>query len=106
MIVRATAATLALIVALSLAACSGDPAPRYNVTVSFNDRYTDAGGDEVSSVIMEYDEGADIRLQESFPPVLRATVSSRRADLCDEMLRRIGSRPDVASMDCQPVPEG
>ena len=104
MIARALAFVATAALALSLAAaCSPEPAPEYDVTVTFNDTFTDAGGEDVASIILEYDEGADILLQESFPPVLRTTVASRREDLCDELLRRIGSRPDVASMNCQPA---
>ena len=104
MIARAAAllAVIAIVAALAMA-CGSDPPPDYEVTVTFNDRFTQAGGDEVASIILEYDDDADIRLQESFPPVLRTTVASRRTDLCDELLRRIGGRPDVASMNCQPA---
>lgn len=103
MLRRALPLIAVAVIVLAAASCHSDPAPEYDVTVTFNDRFTQDGGDDVASIILEYDEGADIRLQESFPPVLRTTVASRRADLCDELLRRIGSRADVSSMDCQPA---
>lgn len=95
-------ATIAL-AAMIAVGCGGDAAPEYNFIVTFNDRYTDAGGEEVAAFIRGFDEDAGILLQESFPPVMRGTLRTRRVDVCDEMLRRIGTRPDVASLNCFPA---
>jgi hypothetical protein len=88
---------------ITSAGCGEDPTPRYDVTVNFNEAYTDSGGTDVSAILHEYDSSAEILLQEIFPPILRTTLASRRTDLCDEVLLRIGSRPDVRSLDCQPA---
>jgi hypothetical protein len=87
--------------AVIVVAC-GDAPPAYDVTVTFNERFEQPAADEVSAVILAFDENADLRLQESFPPVLRGTLHSHRDDVCEEILRQLIDRDDVANLDCQP----
>lgn len=99
------AAALALSLAAAIAACrgGGDDAPAYDVTVTFNAQYTEDSLRAVTEVIRVFDDGADIRVQESFPPVLRARARTRRQDLCETVLGRLYPRKDVANLDCQPA---
>lgn len=87
----------------AITACGGDePLPAYDVTVAFNDHYSDASLDAVTAIIHEFDPDADMLLQESWPPVLRVTVRTRRVDLCESLLARLYGREDIANLDCQP----
>ncbi len=99
---RLTAAAV-IALALLVSACQRDAAPRYDVSVTFNDTYTAEGGAEIDSLLHEYDAKAEILLLEIFPPIARTTLSSRRADLCEDILGRVLDRPDVATLDCQPA---
>lgn len=100
-------AVLAAILSASAAACSAaDPLPAYDVTVTFNEQYTDAGGAEVEALLLSFDSKADIRVQESFPPVARTTIRTAREDVCEELLRRLVERPDIGNLNCQPLRPG
>lgn len=89
---------------VALAACdSSDRAPTYEVTVSFDVEYNDEAGAAAADAIHALDEGADVRLQESFPPVAAATIRSRRTDVCQELLRRLRDEPAIAGIRCVPV---
>jgi hypothetical protein len=87
--------------ALVAVACNDAP-PAYDVTVTFNERFAEPADQEVSAVVLAFDEDADLRLQESFPPVLRGTLHSRRTDVCEEILRQLVDRDDIGNLDCQP----
>jgi hypothetical protein len=85
---------------ISGSACGGDDRLKYEVAVTFNDTFTQRAAGEVEAIILAIDEDAELRLQESFPPVLRGTVRSYRRDVCDELLGQLSRRPDVANLAC------
>jgi len=87
--------------ALLLTAACGGGKTAYNVSVVFNDRYTEAAGRAVEDAVRAYDANADVLLQESFPPVARATVRTRAGDFCDAFRQRLQARDDVASVTCR-----
>src|SRR3990172_4143054 len=89
--------------AVLLAACSGGRAA-YEVSVSFNGRYTDAAGAAVEDAIHDYDAKANVILQTSFPPVAHATVHTNATAFCAAFRPRLMSRTDIARIDCQRSP--
>ncbi len=99
----AVACATAALTALLLAACGGGK-PAYDVSVAFNDRYTDAAGQAVEQAIHEYDAKANVILQTSFPPVAHATVHTNAPAFCDAFRQRLMSRTDIARVDCQRAP--
>ena len=95
---RAAAAVLAI---ASAVACDSEPtALEYAIGISFNDNATGAGIDEVSALLQRYDNSLDVRVLESSPPVLRATVVTSRQDLCAAVLALMFTRRDVALVTC------
>lgn len=85
-------------------ACNGsDDRARYDVSVTFNDKYKDDAAAAIETAIHSIDPDADVRLQESFPPVARATLRSRRTDVCETILAATAGRADVASATCDEV---
>ena len=93
------ASTVATFAALVLVACGGGK-PRYEVSVSFNGRYTDAAGSAVEDAIHQFDAEATVFLQTSFPPVAHATVHTNDASFCDTLRHRLMSRQDVSTVTC------
>ena len=85
--------------AVLLAACGGGR-PVYEVSVSFNGRYTDAAGAAVEDAIHDYDAKANVILQTSFPPVAHATVHTNATAFCAAFRQRLMSRAEVASVTC------
>lgn len=95
---------VAALLTVAVAACDdGGRVPAYDITVTFNERYTDESLRAVTDIVHEFDPDADLLLQESWPPVLRGTVHTRRIDLCETLLRRLHGREDIASLNCQPA---
>jgi hypothetical protein len=95
--------TIVLLLVLLPACGEGGAAPSYDVTVSFDADYTEAAGTAVADAVHALDDDADVRLQESFPPVAAATIRSRREDVCEELLRRLRDQPAVAGIRCEPT---
>ncbi len=91
---------IVLFATLIVAAACGGSATTYNVRVAFNDTYTDAAGHEVELAIQAYDSGAQVLLQEIFPPIAAATVHTGSADFCDRLRAQLEPRPDVDHVDC------
>ena len=97
-------ATVIVAVLAAFAACkTADDRPMYEVAVTFNGNYTDSGGTAIEAAIHSIDPGADVRLQESFPPVARTTLRSRRTDVCETILAVTALRDDVAGATCDRV---
>ncbi len=96
---RAFAITLAAL--LLAAACGGGNKTSYDVSVAFNDRYTDAAGQAVEDAVHAYDAKADVLLQETFPPIARATVHTNDAAFCDDLRQRLQPRDDIAAITCR-----
>jgi len=84
---------------LLLAACGG-AAPAYEVSVSFNDQYTDAAGAAVEDAVHQFDADAEVLLQTSFPPVAHATVHTNDDSFCDALRRQLMSRREIAGIAC------
>lgn len=93
------ALAVTVVAALLLVGCGGGK-PAYEVSVSFNDRYTDAAGAAVEAAVHEFDGGAVVRLQTSFPPIAHATVHTNDASFCDTFRQRLMSRPEVTTINC------
>jgi hypothetical protein len=91
---------IVLLATLIFAVACGGSSTSYTVKVAFNDTYTDSAGHEVELVIHAYDSGAQVLLQETFPPSAVATVRSGSADFCDRLRAQLEPRPDVARVDC------
>ena len=89
--------------AVLLVACGGGK-PAYAVSVSFNERYTDAAGAAVEQAIHDFDASADVLLQTSFPPVAHATVHTDDAGFCDALRQRLMSRSEISTVNCQRAP--
>ena len=86
---------------LGLAACAGDGATKYRVTVSFNETVTQDDMDAVGDYLRGFDDGLDFLVQESFPPTGVATLETDADDFCATVVAELESRPYVRSVDCR-----
>jgi hypothetical protein len=97
--IRSTLALATIPATLVLASCGG-ATPTYDVSVAFNERYTDAAGAVVETAIHDYDASANVILQTSFPPVAHATVHTNATSFCDKFRQRLMSRSEIVAINC------
>jgi hypothetical protein len=100
----AVAAIIAVAWAATIAVACGSTGTTYTISVVFNDRYTDAGGQAVSDAIHASDAHANVLMQETFPPIARATAHTSANGFCDALRQRLQPRDDIASIDCHAQP--
>ena len=90
--------TAILLIAVALAACDGTP--EYDVVVTFNETAAPEDITEVIEVLFSYDQDADIAIEESFPPVGRASLQTDVPDFCRVVAAEIEPASYVRSVDC------
>lgn len=93
-------AAFGTLAALALAGCR-EGAPSYDVTVAFNDRYTEAALQETDAILRSYDDHIDVLVQESFPPVARTVIRSSSEDFCEDLRSQLETKPYVERVDCE-----
>jgi hypothetical protein len=88
--------------AVGLVACSDDDvlAVPYEITVEFNQRYTEADVQSVTSYLQQYDPDGDFRVEESFPPKLRASLTVEGMEFCEVAERELSARSYVSNLRC------
>jgi len=87
-----------LLLAAVLAACGGTPA--YEVTVTFNETVVQEDITETIEVLVSYDADADVAIQESFPPVARASLETDVPDFCRVVTAEIEPASYVRDVGC------
>lgn len=88
------------LLALALAAACDSGATKYDVSVSFNATVTQGDLDAVAALLHRYDEDADVLVQESFPPTVRATIETDAEDFCVSIAAELEKRPAVEQVSC------
>jgi hypothetical protein len=94
-----TFATLVLLAGVG-AACGGDDATEYIVTVRFNETVTQADMDEVAAFLRTYDDNLDFLIQESFPPTGVAYVRTDDEGFCAAAESELEAKTYVESVAC------
>jgi hypothetical protein len=89
------------LVAVALLGSCGERAPAYDVTIAFNQQYTEAALQEVDAILRAYDDDIDVLVQESFPPVARTVIHSKVENFCDELRAQLEVKPYVERVDCE-----
>jgi hypothetical protein len=89
------------LLALALAAACDSGATKYDVSVSFNTTVTQGDLDAVAALLHRYDEDADVLVQESFPPTVRATIETDAEDFCVSIEAELEARPAVERVSCE-----
>jgi len=92
---------LAVVASVAALSCRTDAAPVYDVRVAFRAAYDPNAPAVIEAAIRDIDPDAQVRVQETSPPTLVATLSSRREDVCEAILRSTATRTDIASLNCQ-----
>ncbi|HXF51592.1 MAG TPA: hypothetical protein VNM43_07920 [Dehalococcoidia bacterium] len=93
-------AVLGALGALAVAGCR-EGVPSYDVTVAFNDRYTEAALQETDAILRSYDDDIDVLVQESFPPVARTVIQSSMENLCEDLRSQLERKPYIEQVDCE-----
>lgn len=99
---------LAFVGAVLLASVAGacgseadEETTRYEVTVLFDTSVTQDDLDEVETVLRSYDEDMEYVIQESFPPIGRAFLTSDAADFCSTIEAELEAKPYVREVQCE-----
>lgn len=90
----------AVALSIALAACGGG-ATGYEVVVGFNTSVQQDDLDEADALLRTYDEDLDFLIQESFPPVGRATLETDETDFCATIEPELEAKPYVDDVMCE-----
>ena len=106
MIVEVNEVRLAILLlpllAVELVACGGgDSANEYDVSVQFNETVEQDDMDEVDDLLRGYDSDAKVRILESFPPQLRATLKTDVPDFCATVQGELAGLSYVSEVTCE-----
>jgi hypothetical protein len=83
-----------------VSACTGGGGTAYDVTVRFNEQARQDDIDDVTDFMLSYDEDADVRIQETFPPTAVATIRTDDTSFCDDLERELDRSRAVANSTC------
>ena len=98
----------ALLFALIAAACldsEGATATRYEVKVQFNTSVTQGDLDDVAALLRGYDQALEYRVQLSFPPTGRATLTTAAPHFCPTTEAELEAKTYVHDVTCQELSE-
>jgi len=95
------AAIAVILCVVAFALGCGEGAPSYRLTVTFNTSVTQAGMDEVSGLLREFDSGADMLVTETFPPVGHVTLKTDAPDFCGRIESDLGKLSFVQNVTCE-----
>ncbi|HWQ27845.1 MAG TPA: hypothetical protein VNN12_02350 [Dehalococcoidia bacterium] len=93
-------AAFGLLAAALLSGC-GERAPAFDVTVAFNEQYTEGDIQETDAILRSYDDDIDVLIQESFPPVARTVIRSSLENFCEDLRSKLEVKPYVERVDCE-----
>jgi hypothetical protein len=94
-------ATAAGAVAFTCDGGTGTDAVAYEVSVDFTESSTQRDIDTTSSLLQSYDPDTSYLLQETFPPIGRATLRTSVAGFCETVVRQLEAVAGVGTTSCQ-----
>ena len=85
-----------------------DPAPSpgtvaYDVSIAFDESVTQADMDLAAEIVRSIDRDAEFLIQESFPPVGRASVTTNDGEACASLEEQLSDLPGVGDVTCSPA---
>jgi hypothetical protein len=96
------AGALAAVVAACSSGSSGSEATEYQVTVNFTEEVTQDDMDSVGDFLRGFDPDVDFLIQEIFPPIGSARVSTDEEGFCQTVKTDLGARSYVSDVRCEP----
>jgi hypothetical protein len=78
----------------------------FDLTVAFDESVTQADQRLAEEVVREIDADADFVIQESFPPVGRASITTGDDEACAALTEELMNVHGVANVRCEPAQQG
>ena len=93
----------ALLFTVILTACgdSADSTTRYEVAVLFNTSVTQEDLTETNETLQSYDEALQFLIQELFPPIGRAVLTTDASDFCSTIEMDLEAKTYVRDVTCR-----